>query len=345
MNLSTAARPPREESPNMRAVVVAATRTQLLAVAPHSEGARSASQRPTYSEAEGKAARMLRRTASAFRAFLARGRISMLYGHGDRGAGHQNWLRKEDQNSVSGGIPRVPSSLIEAPSASPGPPRHDKEAEDSSRPAEKALLSPHAPRRGLADVDVGARGGAGNATPSRDERDAGRPEVLHEHPPLPAVGVNGHIQGIAVVEAHASVKGSLAEGADRPGPAEACQIELLEPGGVLGQRPGSSTEWAALCFRPVRTHRDPAYRASRPSSFSAWGSSSSSSSSRRGPSAHCSSPGTSLTNASVVSAITRGTIQSSAGWVSRTLTCRTCMDRESICGRTAKVSEAVATSP
>lgn len=74
------------------------------------------------------------------------------------------------------------------------------------------------------------------APPGRDERDPGRPKVLHEHPTLCAIRVEGHVQRIAVVEAHTIVKGSLTEGADRQGPAEA--PDRTAGAGFRGQRPG-----------------------------------------------------------------------------------------------------------
>src|SRR5262245_530126 len=77
-----------------------------------------------------------------------------------------------------------------------------------------------APFRLWADVDVGAGGRSGNDSANGDERDALRGEITDQRLPFFAVGMEGDVNGCAVVEAKPVVRFGLAHGACGKRPAE-----------------------------------------------------------------------------------------------------------------------------
>src|SRR5882724_1901117 len=102
--------------------------------------------------------------------------------------------------------------------------------------AESRGLSPSGdPGGGLTNVDMGAGSGTRNGAPGGHERNAGRSEMLHQRPSLQTIRMHGHVERIAVVEAHAVMQWRLPEGADGECPPESGEEELLQPGRAQGQ--------------------------------------------------------------------------------------------------------------
>jgi hypothetical protein len=63
-------------------------------------------------------------------------------------------------------------------------------------------------------MDMRAGGRAGDGPPRRDEGNPLGPQMLHQRSPLGAIGVDGQIERIAMIEAHAVMQRRLPEGAD-----------------------------------------------------------------------------------------------------------------------------------